>query len=416
MSTLSVRARVLLDGDAWLPGHPSDAPPALMRRVVTIDDGAPIKDQADVFVSDEPLLRRAAISVRIGETNLTLDPASEPPWTARASLRDQASVRLASDIEAFQLARPSRRASLIGEGATIGWSVGGVAGPSGALDFAVAALVHFDNGDASLVEMVCDSILLDIERARAELVWRGIYIDETWGEGTERILIGVVPGGVSGQTQVELLEQGLPRAVFTLAGDAKDIEERRAPPLMREEELAMERLAAWEEGPGAPTLSADEFAQISTELALGERSEVLAKSGFDEIAWGLEEWAQGEQAASQSAGLSGSLADEKNAGSIDVKPAPRRPPGRPRLDITEYARLLAHLEAREPGRVLAEAKLSVRGLFEIEEVMNGALESDKALADELERLRPTFQEEAKAAHAADLAAFGVDPEEESGTP
>ncbi|NUQ73913.1 MAG: hypothetical protein HUU21_10175 [Polyangiaceae bacterium] len=418
VSTLSVRTRLILEDGAWLPGHSSDMPPDSMARVFTMDDGIPIKEQADVLVKDAALPGRRDLSFRIGDTRIgDTHQRSDRlhAFQARTVLSDRASIRLDRDLETFQLAPPEWRAPPIGGGSTLGWDIDGIAGPSGNLDFTVAALAQFEDGEDFLIEMTCDSIRFDLQRGEAALVWRGIFVDETWGETTERIVIGVFPCGLPEETQRALLEQGLPRAVFTLAGNAEDIEAGRAAPPLRDEELAMARLTALGGGPGAPLLNDDEFEHISSELARGRRSEVLAKYGFDEIAWGTEEWAQGERAAGESAELSGDFADEDRSADIENKltmRSPRQGSERPPLRIEEYARLSAHLEVRDPGRVLAEAKLSVRDLIELEEAINDAIERDPAVAAELSRLRTTFNAEVERARAEDLALLGLSPEED----
>ena len=415
MSTLAIRTRASLNQEIWLPGDPSEIPPRMISRVPTFDDGIPLKDRADVFVDESPTLRRRRLSIRTGSTQFEDAFATEPGWTEGSFLRDRASLRLDRDLETFQLAPPRRRAELLEEGVMIGWDIDGIHGSAGSLDFTVGALVHFKDDDATLVEMICDSVYIDVDRREIELVWRGSYLDATWGAEVERILIGVLPAGLEEDEQAELLEEGLPRAVFTLAATNDDIEARVAPPLLREEEVTMARLSSWENGPGAPVLSADEFAQISSEVSSSPRAEVLAVYGFDEIAWGLEEWAQGECVANESAELPDDLGDEDREGNIEVKPARMRAPSQKKLDIADYARLSAQLEVREPARVLAEAKLSVGELLELEQTMSEALETNEGLAAEFDRLLPTYRDEAAKAHADDLMQLGLDPQEEVST-
>jgi hypothetical protein len=417
LSALSVRTRVLLDEEKWLPGNPEGAAPVMAPRVPTIDDGVVIKDFADVLVRDSAILREHALSVRIGDASLPASRTSAPEWTAIASLRDRRAVRLRDEIASYQLAPPSWRCDLIEEGASIGWDIDGVAARRGTLDFAIGAVAHTQDGAAKVIQMVCDSIFLDVERGEADLVWRGIFLDPTWGEGLERLVVGVLPRGVAEEDRRKLLEEGLARAVFTLAANAGDIEARTPPPPLREEDLAMARLSAWEEGPGDPTLSAEEFALVSSELATGPRADVLSRYGFDEIAWGLEEWAQGERTANESADLPDDIADEEGGGAIvDGKRVASVMPARAArdIDIEAYARLVAHLEVRDPARVLAEAKLSVNELIAIEQRMDDALERDKRLAAELDRRVPTFRDEALRAHEEDLARLGIKMDEVSG--
>jgi hypothetical protein len=415
ISTIAISTLAILDEGSWLPGAPSEIPPRSLSRIPTIDEGMPLKNWADVFVKDSAGLRRRSLVLHIESTKIEDALTPEPGFTDRSFLRDRASLKLDRDLETFQLAPPRRRAELFGEGATIGWDIDGTHGPVGPLDFTVGALVHFKDEDVTFVEMICDSVYIDVERREIELVWRGLYLDPTWGAEVERILIGALPVGLEEDQQAELLGGGLPRAVFTLAATNDDIKACVAPPPLREEEIAMARLSSWENGPGAPVLSADEFALISSEISSGPKAEVLGAHGFDEIAWGLEEWAQGERVANESAELPDDLGDEAGGGDIEVKPARTRARPHKRLDIADYARISAHLEVRDPARVLAEAKLSVGELLDIEETMSEAMETNEGLAAEFDRLLPTYRDEAAKAHAGDLMQLGFDPEEEIST-
>lgn len=410
-SSLAVRTRVSLDHDVWLPGEPSELAPRAMSRVPTLDDGMPVKDDADVFVEHAPGLRGRTVVLRIQSTRIEDALAPDPGWKGPSFFRDRLSLKSSRSLEAFQLAPPRRRVKPFGENATIGWDVDGFQGPTGSLAFTVGALVHFKDHAPTLVEMLCDSVTVDVDRRELELVWRGIYVDTQWGAGVERILIGVLPAGLDEDAHIELLEDGLPHAVFAFAATNEDIEKQVAPPPLRDEEITMARLSSWENGPGACVLSPDEFAQISSELSSGKRDEVLASHGFDEIAWSREEWAQGERVANESAELPDDLGDDDGGSDIEVKPTRMRIAGK-KIDIADYAKLSAHLEVRDPARVLAEAKLSVGEFVALEETMADALDEDADLAAEFERLVPTYREEAALAHAADLERLGVDAQDE----
>ncbi len=415
-TTIAVRTRVTLDQNAWLPGNPSEFARRIEARVPTVDDGIPIKDRADVFVEPYPGLRGRTLLLRVESTRIADVFAPDPEWNERSFVRDRVSVKLARDLDGFQTAPPRCRAELFGAGATIGWDIDGIQGPTGSIDFAVGTLVHFKENDPILVEMFCDSVYIDVNRREMELVWRGIYMDPTWGDDVERIILGVLPTGLDEHAQTALLEEGLSRAIFTFAAISDDIEKHVAPPPLRDEEITMARLSSWENGPGAPLLSADEFAQISSVLALetssDSKAKILAAHEFDEIAWSREQWAQGERVANESAALPDDIGDDDGEANIEVKPARSRVVLKKNLDIADYARLSAHIEVRDPARVLDEAKLSVGEFVAIEESMSDVMEEDARLAAEYERLLPTYRDEAARAHEADLARLGFDLEEE----
>lgn len=411
-SALAVRTRVSLQDDAWLPGHPSEFPPRAMGQIPTLDDGMPAKDSADVFVQASEGWRGRTISLQIVSTHIEDALAPEPDWQERPFLRDGLNLKSADDLERFQLAPPRRRAELIRENATIGWNIDGIPGPAGALAFNVGALVHFKDSGSILVDMLCDSVYIDLDLREMELVWRGIYVDSQWGAHVERIVLGVLPPGLDEDAQIELLEEGLPYAVFTRGATNGDIEKHVAPPHLRDEEVTMARLSSWEKGPGACVLSTDEFVQISSELSSGPRARVLEAHGFDEIAWSREEWAQSERVANESAELPDDFGDDDGRANVDVKPSRARVAPK-KVEIAEYAKLSAHIEVRDPARVLAEVKLSVGEFVALEETMAEALDEDEALASEFSKLLPTYRHEAALAHAADLERLGLEAEDET---
>ena len=411
-STLAVRTRVSLDGDAWLPGDPSDTPPTMTNRAPSLDDGVAAKDAADVFVESAAGFLRRTITARFGKTRIEDLLAPDFGWCAPPFSRDGGALDLDTDVEALQLAPAHRRAAMFGENTALGWEVDRLGGPSGSLGFVVGALVFFQDKAPILVEMLCDSVYIDLVQQQMELVWRGIYLDDSWGVDVERILVGVLPPGLDEENQVRLLEEGLAHAVFTWSAINEDIENQSAPPPLDEDEQAMARLSSWDEGPGACVLGADEFAKISAELSTGKkREEVLAAHGFDEIAWSREEWAHSERIANESAEMPDNLGDEESTDNLQIKPI-RAPTTPKKIDLAEYARLSAHLEVRNPARVLAEAHLSVAEFVAIEQSMSEALDADPDLAQEFERLVPTHNEEAQRAHATDLEQFDDDDDED----
>lgn len=411
-SALSLRTRVRLDEDVWLPGDPSERPIEMPPRVPTWQDGIPIKDNADVFVAPAPGLRGRTIALQIGSSRVDDALAPNPPsWKEPAFRHDCVAVKLERDAESFQLAPFHKRAELFEAKASLGWDVDGLQGPAGTLGFGVGAFVQFKEQDPILVEMLCDAVYVDLNRGEWELVWRGIFFDNHWGADIERILIGILPPDLEEDARIERLEEGLPLAVFSWSATSDDIEKELAPPRLRDEDLAIARLSTWENGPGACLLSQDEYSQISSELAARPRGEVLGAHGFDEIGWSREEWAQSERIANESASLPDDLGDDDKNADIQVKPV--RPAFTPKkIEIAEYARLSAHLELRDPARVLSESKLSVNEFLVIEETMTTLIDGDEALAAAFDTQLATYRAEARSAHEADLERLGVDVQDE----
>ena len=411
-SSLSLRTHVRLDEDVWLPGNPSDRPLEAPPRVPTWQDGIPIKESADVFVVPAPGLRGRTITLKIGSTRIEDALAPNPTsWTEPGFRRDCVSIKVKRDAESLQLAPFQKRAELFEAKASLGWDIDGIQGPVGTLGFTVGAFVRFKEGDPILVEMLCDAVYVDTNRGELELIWRGIYFDNTWSADVEHILIGILPPDLEEDAQIERLEEGLPLAAFSYAATSDDIEKQVAPPRLREEDLAMARLSTWENGPGACILTQDEFSQISAELASRPRGEVLDAHGFDEIGWSREEWAQSERIANESASLPDDLGDDDKNADIQVKPV--RPPFTPRkIEISEYARLSAHLELRDPARVLSESKLSVNEFLIIEETMATLIDGDEALAAAFDTHIAAYRAEARTAHKADLERIGMDDQDE----
>lgn len=411
VTTFSVCTRMILEGSSWLPGNPSSLPFDLPRRAPTIDEGMPIKNNADVIVRGAARFTGRTITLRTGNAVIPNVLAPGVQWPARSPLRDGISVSLAEDLSTFQLAPMPLQIPHLGPGSAIQWDVDGVTGPSGAVDFSIAVEVDLDDDTSISLDMIGDSLTIDLERNEANLVWRGMFVDRAWGRTTERFVVGVVPDDTTKSLRDELLDAGLARAHFSYAANGDDVHLQTIPPALTAEDLTMARLSAWDRGPGSPALDAEEFAIIAAELDAGPRKDVLERHGFDEISWGAEEWAHAERTANENIEIPDDQTEDSNAAERHVPPA--LPVGQT-MSIVEYARLSAHLEVRDPGRVLEETKLSVRALVGLEMTMTEAMEQDPALAEEFERAWPTFREEVARAHAADLARTGIAADEDEG--
>ena len=72
----------------------------------------------------------------------------------------------------------------------------------------------------------------------------------------------------------------------------------------------------------------------------------------------------------------------------------------------------AHLELRDPARVLSESKLSVNEFLIIEETMATLIDGDEALAAAFDAHIAAYRAEARTAHKADLERIGMDDQDE----
>ncbi|MFO0615798.1 MAG: hypothetical protein U0414_24605 [Polyangiaceae bacterium] len=409
MLVVSVRVRAKHDPEGWLPGEPRPAHAGWFEECLPVaGDAVPLKSLVDVDVSFDgaDILRERDVEITVGtgsgEQRMRVDLRS-----ARAELPalvEGLSVSRRRDGAKFQLVAPASRVA--GPVASVGWSIDRRVAASGPIAFGLAARADFTDGEHQPIELAIDGVRVSLRDRSVELTYRGWVPERTL---VERVVLGVVPAHAARAEASELLAAGLPNASFAWAANVEDAVQGRPPPELAAEERDAARVSAWSDGPGEPSLEPDEYRAIASELARRPRAEVLADYGFDEIGWTREEWAVAERLARASrelgdadteSGAEPSLDRELEAWVTAIRPSS----GGGELDLGALARLSAHLSARDPGRVLRDANLTVAELARMEEALERRLSEDPQAEQQFDALFEAARPEAEALAAREAAA------------
>ncbi len=148
-------------------------------------------------------------------------------------------------------------------------------------------LVVFEGAGARYdVSMAIDTLLIDTEKARLSLVWRGQIPEDAFALPGLRLIVALAH-----QQRVPELDEivrNLARGHFSRAEVPPESEVPPPPP--DDVELGVARQMTFDRTPD-PLLDLDRYATVAAELAChpNERASVLARAGLDEIDWMLEE-------------------------------------------------------------------------------------------------------------------------------
>jgi hypothetical protein len=238
----------------------------------------------------------------------------------------------------------------------------------------------------SEVELFCDTLILDTDRELCMVLWRGEIPVSSWaahevGQLTVALLPSDAPDAIDGALRE------LPRGHFFYARSPVDFEPGAPPVPEISNQLTMARYASWSNPQGPePTISLQRYAEISAELAEQRepRGKALERHGFDEDRWTLEERAWVETIAGGGVEGEGSVAEEYGKLFVEAQDKLADPAEHARTPA-DYARISVAMERRDPGKVLAEEKLSLSVWMRLDRRMQAAAERDEALAAEIER-------------------------------
>jgi hypothetical protein len=237
------------------------------------------------------------------------------------------------------------------------------------------------------LELFCDTLIIDSDRELLTLLWRGeVPVASQAAHEVERLIVALLPK--DDPDAIDGALRALPRGHFFYARSAVDFEPGAPPVPEASPQLTMARYATWS-SPQAPepTLPLERYAAISAEL--GEqrepRAETLARHGLDEDGWTLEERGWIEAIAAGGVEGEGSLAATYGAAFVAAQERLALPAEQER-SLADYARISVLMERRDPGKVLADEKLSLPVWMRLDRRISAAAERDAALAAELDRL------------------------------
>lgn len=212
-------------------------------------------------------------------------------------------------------------------------------------------------GELTEQPAVLDTLTIDLDRLAVDMVWRSVFRGRL--RELDRLIVGFGPDLPEPlEERWNRLLAELPRGRFSLTYALADVDAGSEPPALDDAALAMARLSAWESPRGpTPTISLEKYADVTAELLEGrdERKLVLAKHQLDEDSFAIEEkaWASllsevPEEEPSLASELGGLIIEAQNK---------LAHPAEASLGIKEYALLYAHMEVRDPSKVLASHPL-----------------------------------------------------------
>ncbi|MFO0758400.1 MAG: DUF2169 domain-containing protein [Byssovorax sp.] len=237
------------------------------------------------------------------------------------------------------------------------------------------------------VELFCDTLIVDADRERMMLLFRGeIPTASLAAREVGTLVVALLPEGDPDAIDAAL--RALPHGRFFFARSPVDFEEGAPPVPDDAPALTMARYATWAAPQGPePTIPIERYAQISAELAEQRepRGQTLARHDLDEDRWTLEERAWVEAIAGGGAEGPGSLAAEYGQLFMDAQDR-LADPAEERRTLADFARISVAMERRDAVKVLADEKLTLSAFMRLDRRMGVLTSRDEDAAAELDRL------------------------------
>lgn len=151
-------------------------------------------------------------------------------------------------------------------------------------------LVDAVGNRVAVIDLVCDTLWLDVDRHLGVMVWRGhAAVSTAAAPEVDRIIISLEPHDAP-PPEPELRRRAM-RSRLSLAAEEEQLSPEPVDAAERDQ-LAMARSELWSCASAPdPEMSLAQYASISAELAGGRerRAETLARHDLDEDTWMLEE-------------------------------------------------------------------------------------------------------------------------------
>jgi hypothetical protein len=331
----------------------------------------------------------AATAIPLSSAYLREDPIRLPIGPIRA--REPDPIREHADdfdYAAYQSASPPQRATAVEPDEiidTTGLTRGGerrwLQLPS-----VVPTVSAEIRGEERDVELVCDTLWLDVDRELCVVSWRGGVAVPDRGESVARLAVWLSPMGKTLPLDARLAELQRGALGFALRpgeepelAHARDDDERQT--------LQMARYATWSSKAPEPRLTLGEYATITAEL--GEwpdaRARTLDAHRLDEDTWTVEERAWLEKMGQAALDGDATIADQFSKLFVDAQDALASDEER-RQSLEEYAEIKVAIDdAEDPGAALGAAKLSIGRWLRMERRWDAAVRADPAVGDRLEQ-------------------------------
>ena len=235
------------------------------------------------------------------------------------------------------------------------------------------------------VEMVCDTLWLDVDREIAVVVWRGSV--EVNGDGGEVERITASLEHAERPRTPAARASAMQRGGFGFALCRGDAPERVAAEDEDERtRLQMARYATWGADAPEPRLTLAEYAGIAAELAEwpDARGKTLARHELDEDAWTIEERAWLEKMGNAALEGDATLPEAYSRDFVEAQDALATDAERAQT-LAEYAEVKAVMdEADDPTAALGALELTLPRWLRMDRRWTAAAERDPPVARDLE--------------------------------
>jgi len=250
-------------------------------------------------------------------------------------------------------------------------------------------------GSTAPVDMVLDTVWLDVDAWRLELVWRGkVEVLESESE-IARLVVSLEQGDAprSGEARLSDCQRGT--VLFATTED--DLIEGTSPPT-DDARLALARYGTWSAAAPEPRIPLEDYARISAEMGEepDKRAEVLERLDLTEDRWFVEERAWLERLAFEAMGGDSALAERYGELFVAAQDALAKPEELERT-LRDYVEILVALEHRADSlEVLGRVPLSLAQWVRLDRRWKTAANDDPVVADELEDLLVELRAELRA--------------------
>lgn len=268
-------------------------------------------------------------------------------------------------------------------------------------------------GTSTPVEMALDTLWLDADTWRLELVWRGkVEVLESEGE-IHRLVVSMEKKDAARHDEARLGD--CQRGVIVFATTEDDLHEGVMPPT-EDVRLELARYGTWGAAAPEPRIPLEDYARMSAEMgeAPDKRAVVLERNGLTEDKWFVEERAWLERFAFDAMGGNSALAERYGELFVAAQDELATPEELERT-LRDYAEILVAIEGRADFlEILARVPISLAAWVRLDRRWKTAADEDPAIVDELEDLLVELRAERDAAQPPELEATSSSVDDEGG--
>lgn len=244
---------------------------------------------------------------------------------------------------------------------------------------------EISRSEPAMLEMTLDTLRIDTDAQRIDVVWRGMTRPIGDLVDLHRIIVSMEHLGLERDASTRMSDTQRGSVVF--ATTEEDAERGETPP---EDDVRLEaqRYRTLAEVAPEPRIPLERYASITAELSEwpDRRAETLSRHGYDEDGYGIEERAWLERFASNAMDGQSELAASFGQMFLEAQDALARPEEE-RLGLRDYAGLRAELDrAADASAVLEQAGLTLAQWMRLERRWLARADTDPRVARELESL------------------------------